>query len=124
MAGRIEWNGAKLVADLKRAQAQGIQKALDVYAMALRRRIGRQGSEGNRSRPGEPPRKQSGYLQGSIYTNFDPVSMTGQVELAEDAFYGHVLEKGTVNGRIRPRPWIIVTFLEVRQTMARLAANG
>lgn len=122
--GNLKWYGRRNMIQIRKASASGIRKALAFYHLQLKRKIGRQGSESNRSRPGQPPRKQSGFLQKSIYTHFDEQTMTGYVALDEAAGYGNVLEKGTKDGRIKPRPWQMTTFFENRAKIAKLVGGG
>ena len=55
------------------------------------------------SKPGEPPRKQTGRLRASVTREIDEASMEGRV--GTNVAYGKHLEMGTKRG-ILPRPWL------------------
>lgn len=56
-----------------------------------------------RSRPGEPPRKQTGRLWASVTYEVDETALEARV--GTNVPYGKYLELGTKRG-IAPRPWL------------------
>ena len=56
-----------------------------------------------RSRPGEPPRKQTGRLRGSVTYEVDERALRARV--GTNVMYGRYLELGTRRG-LAPRPWL------------------
>ena len=84
------------------------------------RRIGRYLPQ-NSSKPGEPPRKRTGFLQKSVEVELDKERMTARVGIGENAIYGLFLELGTV--RMRPRPWLKVTVTKLLPELKALLAS-
>lgn len=62
--------------------------------------IGKQGSRFDRSKPGEPPRRQTGYLQENVSVEF----VGGKQLTVRSPQYGTWLDGGT--GRMAARPWL------------------
>lgn len=60
------------------------------------------------SKPGEPPRKRTGWGQRHILWDFDDTKMEGRVGISQNAIYMLYLELGT--RRIKPRPWLVATM--------------
>lgn len=56
-----------------------------------------------RSKPGEPPRKQTGRLRASVAYEVDEATLSARV--GTNVVYGKYLELGTKRG-IAPRPWL------------------
>lgn len=73
-----------------------------------------------RSKPGDPPRKQSGRLRGSVAYEVDPETLTARV--GTNVEYGKHLELGTSRG-LAPRPWLRRAALEVRGRLGQLLAR-
>lgn len=65
------------------------------------------------SKPGEPPRKQTGHLRRSVTYEVDRENLTARV--GTNVTYGKYLELGTKRG-LAPRPWL-------RPALARVAAR-
>lgn len=70
-----------------------------------------------RSEPGEPPRKQTGRLRGSVTYEVDDKSVTGRV--GTNVKYGKALELGTKRG-ILPRPWLRRALAEMQTQVSQL----
>jgi hypothetical protein len=68
------------------------------------------------SRPGEPPRKRTGFLQRNVKYEITPEGV-GRVGVVQNARYGAYLELGT--RRVQARPWLLAT---VRANLDRLRA--
>jgi HK97 gp10 family phage protein len=68
------------------------------------------------SKPGQPPRKQTGRLQGSITYEIDPAKMTARV--GTNLIYGKYLELGT--RKMAKRPWLKRAIGEVRGDVLRI----
>lgn len=67
--------------------------------------IDRQGGPGNHSAPGEPPRKITGNLQGSLETAVYREELGINIKTSAGAEYAKALEYGT--GKIKPRPFML-----------------
>lgn len=58
------------------------------------------------SKPGEPPRKRTGWLQRHVLYELDRASLSGRIGLGTSAQYGLHLHLGTQS--VDARPWITV----------------
>lgn len=90
----------------------------------IRKKKGSRVYGANPSRPGEPPRKQTGTLRRSVQSEVDEASLTARV--GTNVEYGKHLELGTKRG-IAPRPWLRRAFAEslpkINAWLATLAAK-
>lgn len=73
------------------------------------------------SRPGEPPRKRTGWLQAHVLYELDDGTHAGRVGLAKNAPYGVFLEFGT--RVMRARPWLLATLKKNWDRIAAVAAG-
>jgi phage gpG-like protein len=73
-----------------------------------------------RSKPGEPPRKQTGRLRGSVTYEVDAKSMVARV--GTNVLYGKALELGTKKG-LAPRPWLRRALFEMKGKVDELLAQ-
>ena len=73
-----------------------------------------------RSKPGEPPRKQTGRLRGSVTYEVDESKPEGRV--GTNVKYGKHLELGTKRG-ILPRPWLRRALAEMQTKVSSLLAQ-
>lgn len=73
------------------------------------------------SRPGEPPRKRTGWLQRNIVYELDEPSLSARVGITRNARYGLFLELGT--RRMAARPWLISTLLKVEKQLNAIAGG-
>lgn len=75
----------------------------------------------NPSKPGEPPRKQTGRLRASVTHEVDEQMLRGRV--GTNLGYGKALELGTRRGLL-PRPWLRRAFAEsmneIRSALGRI----
>jgi len=117
-------------ADLRQRAWEGLARAVVHLHTRLLERLnvpntGTRGRRGgtvyrNPSRPGEPPRKITGWLQRNVVYELDVGGLKARVGLAANATYGAYLELGT--HRVRPRPWLLSTLEQERPYMAALAS--
>lgn len=68
------------------------------------------------SRPGEPPRKQTGHLRRSIAYEVDRTNLVARI--GTNLAYGRYLELGT--RRMAPRPWLRRAQAETMNTIRRI----
>lgn len=76
----------------------------------------------NPSRPGEAPRKRTGWGQRHIVWEFDANSITGRVGISKGAIYMFFLELGT--RFVKRRPWLVVTLMKNLKMIGLLACTG
>jgi HK97 gp10 family phage protein len=120
MRGTIKWRGRELEHRCRKAALRGIEQATRALWIAFRRTVGRQGPP--RSRPGSPPKKDTGFGQANIYYHVDRNKVKGQVGVGDEAVYMEMLEDGTRN--IAPRPWIRRTFEKMVPTLRRILKDA
>lgn len=77
-----------------------------------------------RSRPGEPPRKQSGFGQRSIAIRLRAKGKAADIGIFANAGYMAILEVGTRDGRILARPWLRPTLDRQRSRLAAILAGA
>jgi hypothetical protein len=70
------------------------------------------------SKPGEPPRKRTGWGQNHIVWDVDRAALEGRVGISVNAMYMLFLELGT--RRMRPRPWLVATYEKLKSQLNRL----
>lgn len=79
------------------------------------------------SKPGEPPRKRTGWLQRHVLMEFaeakagNQTLMASRTGVGRNAIYGLYLELGT--RRVKPRPWLVATLLKHRGMIGQLMAS-
>lgn len=126
----IEFQGEEAMAHVraetwKRIQAAGvytqnkIMEVLNVPNSGERRKrtrntaVGKKGSSytvyANPSRPGEPPHKITGFLQGNVAIEEHPGELRVRVGIRDNAYYGIFLEEGTKNMDARPFLKFVIT---------------
>ena len=64
------------------------------------------------SAPGEPPRKQTGVLRGSVTWELVQQGMKATARVGTNIVYGKYLELGT--RKMKPRPWLRRALREVK----------
>jgi hypothetical protein len=78
----------------------------------------------NPSKPGEPPRKQTGRLRASVTHEVDEQTLRGRV--GTNVEYGKHLELGTKAGLL-PRPWLRRAFAEsmgeIKSALGRIGGS-
>lgn len=130
---RLEWHGEEAKRRINRKIVQVLYKCVTLIAGRAKELLGVAGTgrvKGKkvgpvvRSKPGEPPRKQTGTLRRSVQTEVDEASLTARV--GTNVEYGKHLELGTKRG-IAPRPWLRRAFAEslpkINAWLATLAAK-
>ncbi len=75
----------------------------------------------NPSKPGEPPRKRTGWLQRNVVYQFFDGGLRSRVGLTQNAEYGIYLEIGT--SRMEARPWLFATAERMAPQLAAIAAR-
>jgi hypothetical protein len=117
----LEWNGDAAIKYVKDLAIQGLTRAALVVCRRAKELLsipgtavstgkggpkakkGRRVTGATRSAPGEPPRKQTGFLREHVTFEVDESSMEARV--GTNLLYGKALELGTKRGLL-PRPWL------------------
>lgn len=133
----VRWHGDEAIEHCRRRAVQFLTRAaievtrrakelLSVAGTAQRARATKGHRKGSRiygavrSRPGEPPRKQTGRLRASVTYEVDEASLSARV--GTNVEYGKHLELGTKRG-IAPRPWLRRALAECRGKIDSLLSS-
>ena len=124
----MKWNGDAALELIRKDAASFVLRALitvrrhavDLLSIAGTGRVaGVQHGPVERSKPGEPPRKQAGQLHDSVTYEMDEATLTGRV--GTNVKHGKWLELGTKRG-ILPRPWLRRALAEMQTRVSELLA--
>ena len=131
---RATFDGDRMLADLKAAHVRAvarvtvtlwteIQQVLNVPNTGVRvKRAHGKGSYTvypNPSKPGEPPRKRTGWLQRNVVYEFYDGGLRSRVGLTANAEYGIPLDQGSRT--MAARPWLFVTAERMAPQLAAIA---
>lgn len=97
-------------------QDRNLKDAADALAAEVRAVLSTPGSRKSRSRPGDPPRSQSGNLLRSVGTR--PVAGGQSIDVVVAAPYASYLERGTP--KMAARPFFSVAWQRVRVKITAL----
>lgn len=138
MADDLDWRGDEALAHVRAAAVKALHRAaivcknrakelLSVAGTGRGNGPARRGKGGRfmatvvRSKPGEPPRKQTGRLRASVAHEVDEATLTARV--GTNVVYGRHLELGTKRG-LAPRPWLRRALAEVAARIEQILAGG
>lgn len=96
------------------ARRKRLHTAADYLLAEWRKTVGVQGTRKNRSLPGEPPRKQTGELQASLFARVEDDLLV----IGSTAKHAGLLESGT--RRMAARPHRAPTLERCRPTLLRI----
>ena len=120
----LKWNGDHALEFVEGACWEGIQRAtVFLHAQCQQAlNVSNPRPYDSPSRPGEAPRKRTGFLQRNTLYDLSKVELRGRVGVRQNAMYGLFLELGTRH--IDPRPWLWATVRRTWSTLAQLASSG
>lgn len=72
----------------------------------------------NSSKPGEPPRKRTGFGQANVVREYDRAQLRSRVGVRTNAFYMVILEVK------RNRPWFMVTLNRMLPKLRSIIGSG
>jgi len=125
----LQWHGDEAKEHVRRRAVRFLRRAAIVVERQAKvllsvpgtgRNKGRKSGPITRSKPGEPPRKQTGRLRASVTREVDESSLTARVGTNVD--YGKFLELGTSRG-LKPRPWLRRALAEMSQRVNELLSG-
>lgn len=126
----LNWNGEQAVKYVRKNALNWVQRsaliverhARDLLSIAgTGREKGVEARDVEVSKPGEPPRKQTGRLRASVTHEVDEEGLEARVGTNVD--YGKHLELGTKRGLL-PRPWLRRALAESQQEINQLSSEG
>jgi HK97 gp10 family phage protein len=122
MSAKINWFGSRLVSSLRtKIFMPRVRKSADALLVQIRLNIGQQGLP--HSKPGEYPRRLTGYLARAIDVEYDESNLSARVFVRnEQAPYWKFLEYGT--SRMAPRQFMQRTFREMKPRTRRNLTVG
>ncbi|MBX3380897.1 MAG: hypothetical protein KF805_12465 [Phycisphaeraceae bacterium] len=125
--GKVTFNPNALLVPMRAEGRARVVKAAYHLKGKLQAKVGRPGNVKNkravrrdgeiRSKPGEPPMKQTGFGQRNITIKWGEGQLSAQIGIFENAIYMVYLEFGTDDGHIKERPWLRPTFADERGTI-------
>lgn len=139
ITAHLDWSGQQaqdalslvLLTGLERATVflhTQVVQALNVPNTGVRKKSKRRKTKSGRaasytmyphpSRPGEPPRKRTGWGQRHVLYSIDRKEGTARIGLATNARYMAWLEVGTA--RVQARPWLVATVQKHADAAAAL----
>lgn len=140
ITARLTLDADRVMADLEARAWEGIQRATVYYWLKLEEVLSTPNTGERRksrfrktpsgraagytvypdpSRPGEAPRKRTGFGQRNVVYQLDRASLSSKVGVRQNAKYMLYLELGT--RRIQPRPWLVATLDTHRERLKALA---
>ncbi len=142
MAIRFTVNDKELNKALERMTADGLVRGVQFYHTQLRLavnvpnsgvrvKVKRQTAGGNKrtrtvysnpSKPGEPPRKRTGFGQSQIVREINKAKLSGRVGVTKNGIYMAYLDLGTKH--IARRPFFMPTLMKNKAIIARLFVSG
>lgn len=114
----FNWDDRRFKAAVRHATMEGLVAAADVLHKSMQRTLSVKGTKYLRSKPGEPPRRQTGKLRRSVQVQVERAKGVALVGSTDPV--GKWMEKGTA--RVAARPWIWPSYYAAKAAMARAFA--
>lgn len=123
MKATLKWNGPGVLAEIHAKSWEGIQRAVAFYHTKLLEALNVSNPRPytTPSKPGEPPRKRTGWLQRNVAYELDEAKGEARIGVRENAKYGAYLELGT--RFMKARPWLVATLKKHWNTIKALAGG-
>ena len=124
MVGKINWYGDECAAKVEAAGWEGLAQAVTFFWRKCVEALNVSNPRPHKtpSRPGEPPRKRTGFGQKNVKYELDKKGMRGRVGVGANAKYMAFLDRGTK--RCLPRPWLLATLEKFMGQIKSLAQAG
>lgn len=119
----MKWEGQKVADQVVATAWQQLQAAVVYYHTQLLATLNQANPRPYRtsSRPGEPPKKRTGWLQSHTLYEMDESSKSARVGVAQNAIYGVYLELGTK--LMQARPWLEATLRKYLDRISAIAGG-
>lgn len=121
---KLNWRGGEEMATIRAASWDGVRRAVVFYFTQLQQALNVSNPRPYKtpSRPGEPPRKRTGFLQRAIAYELDEAKGEARVGVKANAKYAGFLELGT--SRMAARPFLLATLEKFLPQIKALAQTG
>ncbi len=119
----LNWHGNEAIAHVRAAGWERLQRCVVFFwqAATLTLNVSNPRPYLTPSKPGEPPRKRTGWLQRNVLYELDEPSLSGRVGITRNAKYGLWLEIGT--RWMHARPWLLATLKKVEKQLNSIAGG-
>lgn len=113
LTSSFTWHGVEILPQLRARSLERIARAVVFLWNTIQQTLNKSNPPPylHSSKPGEPPRKRSGFGAANVICELDEKDLAGQVGLLKNAMYMVYLEFGT--RRLAPRPWFLATIKKV-----------
>jgi hypothetical protein len=121
---RFEWHGEEAMAQVKALTFERLKRAVVFFHTEVLAALNKSNPRPytTPSKPGEPPRKRTGWLQRNVLYELDEKALEGRVGLTPNAKYGLFLEVGTK--RMAARPWLFATLKRLWNKIKAIAEGS
>lgn len=119
----MRWHGDEAIGFIRTAAWEGIVRATEFLNAQILRELNVSNPRPYKtpSRPGEPPRKRTGFGQANVLREYDREQLRSRTGVARNAMYMLFLELGTRH--TDPRPWLWATVQKNMRQIEALAGG-
>ena len=119
----LTWHGDTVIVQIQATSFENVKRCAAFLAARLKEvfNVRNPAPYKTPSAPGEPPRKRTGRLQGSVAYTFNEAA--GSASVGVSAEYGPFLEKGTRYMDARPFVLVLVTVRAHLAELGRIAGG-
>jgi hypothetical protein len=125
----VEWHDQRFKQLVAKAAAEGVARCTVLYHTLCQQYVGKSnprnrtsGEYDQPSKPGEPPRKRTGFGQLNVAMEFDASKPRGRIGETANAAYMIYLQFGTKH--IAARPWLMLPLERDLGKLERVALLG
>lgn len=118
---KLTWHGDVAITEVKGVAWERIQRIVVFFHTEVLAVLNKNNPRPytSPSKPGEPPRKRTGWLQRNVLYELDAKKQEGRVGITRNALYGLYLEMGTKF--MAARPWLFATLKRLMPKLKSMA---
>jgi hypothetical protein len=118
---KLVWHGDEAMKEVRANTWEKIQRMVVFFHTELLAVLNKPNPPpyANSSKPGEPPRKRTGWLQRNVLYELDEKKLEGRIGITKNAIYGLFLELGTKT--MAARPWLFATLARLMPQLKAMA---